>query len=197
VAAAKTQPEALTGREIVVGVSGGIAAYKTAALVSRLVQAGAGVTVVMTEHATRFVGPLTFQTLSGRPVHVDPLALPEDWRADHIALADRAELVVVAPATANVLGKLAGGIADDLLSTVLLAAPAPVLLAPAMNERMWAHPAVRANVETLRGRGVHFIGPDAGRLACGTTGPGRMAEPDAILAEIVRVLGGKRKENTK
>jgi phosphopantothenoylcysteine decarboxylase / phosphopantothenate---cysteine ligase len=186
--AAKSKPDPLAGREIVVGVSGGIAAYKTAALVSRLAQAGAGVSVVMTEHATRFVTALTFQTLSGRPVHADPFAAPEEWRADHITLADRAELVVVAPATANALGKLAGGIADDLLSTFLLATPAPVLLAPAMNERMWAHPAVRANVETLRGRGVRFIGPAAGHLACGTVGVGRMAEPEDILAEIVRLL---------
>jgi phosphopantothenoylcysteine decarboxylase / phosphopantothenate---cysteine ligase len=186
--AAKSKPGPLAGREIVVGVSGGIAAYKTAALVSRLVQAGAGTSVVMTEHATRFVTALTFQTLSGRPVHADQFAAPEEWRADHIVLADRAELVIVAPATANVLGKLAGGIADDLLSTFLLATPAPVLMAPAMNERMWAHPAVQANVETLRGRGVRFIGPAAGHLACGTVGVGRMAEPEEILAEIMRVL---------
>jgi phosphopantothenoylcysteine decarboxylase/phosphopantothenate--cysteine ligase len=157
-----------------------------------MVQAGAGVSVVMTEHAARFVTAITFQTLTGRPVHADQFAMPEAWRADHIALADRAELVVVAPATANVLGKLAHGIADDLLSTFLLATPAPVLMAPAMNERMWAHPAVRANVETLRGRGVRFIGPEEGRLACGTVGVGRMAEPEEIMAEIVRILGGKR-----
>jgi phosphopantothenoylcysteine decarboxylase/phosphopantothenate--cysteine ligase len=190
-AAAPGNPELLKGREIVVGVTGGIAAYKTAMLVSRLVQAGAGVTVVMTEHATRFVGTLTFQTLTGRPVYVEQFASPELYRAEHISLADRADLVVVAPATANGLAKLAHGIADDLLSTILLALDSPLLMAPAMNERMWAHPAVQANVETLRSRGVHLIGPESGRLACGTTGPGRMSEPEAIFDEIVHLLAGR------
>lgn len=186
-----SKADTLKGREIVVAVSGGIAAYKAAALVSRLVQAGAGVSVVMTEHATRFVGPLTFQSLTGRPVYADQFATPEAWWADHIALADRAELVIVAPATANVIGKLANGIADDLLSTMLLAVTAPLLMAPAMNERMWAHPAVCANVGTLKARGVHFVGPDEGYLACGTIGVGRMAEPDAILEEAVKRLAGR------
>jgi phosphopantothenoylcysteine decarboxylase/phosphopantothenate--cysteine ligase len=189
---AKSSPEArpLEGREILVGVTGGIAAYKAAALVSRLVQAGAGVSVMMTEHATHFVGPATFQTLTGRPVHQDLWAAPEVYRTEHIALADRAHLVVVAPATANVIGKLACGIADDLVSTVLLAVKAPVILAPAMNAAMWQHPAVQANVETLRGRGVRFVGPEAGWLACGTEALGRMAEPEAILAEVIRALQG-------
>ena len=190
-AKAKPNPQILKGREILVGVTGGIAAYKTAALVSRLVQAGAGTNVIMTEHAARFVGPLTFQTLTGRPVYTDMFASPEVYRADHISLADRADLVVVAPATANCLAKLAHGIADDLLSTALLAVEAPVLLAPAMNERMWEHPAVRANVELLRSRGVRMIGPDEGYLACGTTGKGRMAEPDAIFEEIRKILGSR------
>ena len=190
-AKAKPNPQVLKGREILVGVTGGIAAYKTAALVSRLVQAGAGTSVIMTEHAARFVGPLTFQTLTGRPVYTDMFASPEVYRADHISLADRADLVVVAPATANCLAKLAHGIADDLLSTALLAVEAPVLLAPAMNERMWEHPAVRANVELLRSRGVRMIGPDEGYLACGTTGKGRMAEPDAIFEEIRKILGSR------
>jgi phosphopantothenoylcysteine decarboxylase / phosphopantothenate---cysteine ligase len=193
VAKGASQPDILKGREVVVAVSGGIAAYKTAALVSRLVQAGAGTSVVMTEHATRFVGPMTFQTLTGRPVYADQFATPETWRADHIALTDRAELVIVAPATANVIGKLAGGIADDLLSTMLLAVMAPLLLAPAMNERMWAHPAVCANVGTLKARGVHFVGPEEGYLACGTVGVGRMAEPEAILEEAIRLLADRRK----
>ena len=185
--------DSIAGREIVVGVTGGIAAYKTAALVSRMVQAGAGITVVMTEHATRFVGPLTFQTLTGRPVPTDLWQPPEAHRADHIALADRAELVVVAPATANILGKLAAGIADDLISTLLLAVDVPVLVAPAMNVRMWRHPAVQDNVRTLLARGVHFAGPADGRLACGDVGVGRMAEPEEILTEIVKLMGGRPK----
>jgi len=189
----KPDPTVLKGREVLVGVTGGIAAYKTAALVSALVQAGAGVSVVMTENATRFVAPLVFQTLTGRPVHTNLFASAEVYRAEHIALADRAEAAVVAPATANCLAKLAHGLADDLLSTVLLAVDAPVILAPAMNARMWAHPAVRANVETLRSRGVRLVGPAEGRLACGTTGPGRMAEPEEILAVLIEIMGGRAK----
>lgn len=181
-------PKALDGREIAVGVTGGIAAYKAAALVSRLVQDGAAVTVVMTEAATRFVGPLTFRALTGRPAYTDLWSSPEGFRSDHVALADRADLVVVAPATADCLGKLAHGIADDLLSTFLLATDGPLILAPAMNSRMWAHPAVRANVETLRARGVRLVGPAEGRLACGAAGTGRMAEPDDILAAVLATL---------
>lgn len=185
------QPELKTvaGREVLVGVTGGIAAYKTATLVSRLVQAGAAVTVVMTEAAGRFVGPLTFQTLSGRPVYSDLWAPPESVRADHVGLAEVAELVVVAPATANLLGKFAHGIADDLLSTLLLAVDTPVIVAPAMNERMWRHPAVQANCQMLRSRGVRFVGPAQGHLACGAVGEGRMAEPEEILASVARLLG--------
>jgi len=192
VARAQPHSDVLKDREVLVGVTGGIAAYKAAALVSRLVQAGAATNVVMTEHAARFVGPLTFQAITGRPVHTDPFAAPDVYHADHIALADRAEIVVVAPATANCLGKLAHGIADDLLSTVLLAVEAPVLLAPAMNVRMWDHPAVRANVKVLKSRGVHFVGPEEGRLACGVTGQGRMAEPETILAAIIEILQSRK-----
>jgi phosphopantothenoylcysteine decarboxylase/phosphopantothenate--cysteine ligase len=185
----------LKGREILVGVTGGIAAYKTAALVSRLVQAGAGVSVVMTAAATRFVGPLTFQTLTSRPVCVDQFAAPEVYHTDHVALADLAQIVVVAPATANTIGKLAHGIADDLLSTLLLAVDVPVLMAPAMNVRMWNHPAVAANVAAIGSRGVQFVGPEAGRLACGTSGKGRMAEPDDIFAQILATLESLPKRN--
>lgn len=187
-------PEVFKGREILVGVTGGIAAYKTAALVSKLVQAGAAVSVVMTENATRFVGPLTFQTLTGRPVCTDPYAAPEVYHADHIALADRAELAVVAPATANCLAKLANGLADDLLSTVLLAIDAPLVLAPAMNVRMWNHPAVQANARTVAERGVTLVGPGEGRLACGTVGKGRMAEPEEILAAMAAILAAAPKK---
>jgi phosphopantothenoylcysteine decarboxylase/phosphopantothenate--cysteine ligase len=192
VARAQPNPDVLKDREVLVGVTGGIAAYKAAALVSRLVQAGAATNVVMTEHATRFVGPLTFQAITGRPVHTDLFAGPEAYHSGHIALADRAEIVVVAPATADCLGKLAHGIADDLLSTVLLAVECPVLLAPAMNVRMWDHPAVRANVKLLESRGVHFVGPEEGRLACGVTGQGRMAEPETILAAILEILQSRK-----
>jgi len=183
----------LRGREILVGIAGGIAAYKTAMLVSRLVQAGAGASVIMTEHAMRFVGPLTFQTLTGRPVYTNLFESPEVYHTEHVALAERADLVVVAPATANLLAKLAHGIADDLLSTVLLAIGVPLLVAPAMNARMWTHPAVQANVETLRSRGVRFVGPEEGRLACGTVGPGRMAEPPEILRQMVDILSSRAK----
>jgi len=183
----KKDGQTLQGREILVGVTGGVAAYKTADLVSRLAQEGAAVSVVMTEHAQRFVGPLTFQALSRRPVYTDLFA-EGAYDTDHIALADRAEAAVVAPATANVIGKLAAGIADDLLSTVLLALRVPVILAPAMNSAMWNHPAVQANVETLRRRGVRFVGPEEGRLACGTEGLGRMAEPETILQAVLEVL---------
>jgi len=177
----------LNGRDIVVGVTGGIAAYKTAHLVSRLVQAGAGVSVVMTEAAKQFVAPLTFQTLSGRPVYSHLFAATESHRAEHVSLAERAEIVVVAPATANILGKLAHGIADDLLSTFLLAADAPLVMAPAMNARMWGHPAVQANCQVLESRGVRFVGPVEGYLACGTIGEGRMAEPEEILTVLAEV----------
>ncbi len=186
----KKDGQTLQGREILVGVTGGIAAYKAADLVSLLAQEGAAVSVVMTEHATRFVGPLTFQALSRRPVYTDLFA-EGAYEADHIALADRAEAAVVAPATANVIGKLAAGIADDLLSTVLVALRVPVILAPAMNEAMWNHPAVQANVETLRRRGVRFVGPEEGRLACGTEGPGRMAEPQTILDAVIQTLSSE------
>ena len=186
----KKDGQTLQGREILVGVTGGIAAYKAADLVSLLAQEGAAVSVVMTEHATRFVGPLTFQALSRRPVYTDLFA-EGAYEADHIALADRAEAAVVAPATANVIGKLAAGIADDLLSTVLVALRVPAILAPAMNEAMWNHQAVQANVETLRRRGVRFVGPEEGRLACGTEGPGRMAEPQTILDAVIQTLSSE------
>ena len=171
---------------IALGVTGGIAAYKAAELCSTLVKAGFGVQVVMTENACRFVGELTFRTLSQRPVIIDLWTLP-DWRPGHVALAAEAALLVVAPCTANFIGKYAGGIADDALSTLAISTRRPVLLAPAMNPKMWAHPACQANVELLRSRGVRFAGPESGRVACGEGGVGRMAEPAAIF-EAVRNL---------
>jgi phosphopantothenoylcysteine synthetase/decarboxylase len=175
----------MKGRELVIGVTGGIAAYKTAALVSRLVQAGAGVSVVMTESATHLVTPKTFEALSGRAVCWD---LWTCGSHPHIELADAAELLCVAPATANLLAKAALGLADDLLSTLLLSFYKPVVLAPAMNARMWAKSAVQRNVETLRADGFQLIDPEEGYLSCGTVGVGRMASPERIFQVIAATL---------
>jgi phosphopantothenoylcysteine synthetase/decarboxylase len=174
----------LAGYEVVVCITGGIAAYKVAALVSALVQDGCGVTTAMTESARRFVGATTFRALTSRPV------LTSLWRATrsghmaHLGPAASADLIVVAPATANIIGKLAGGIADDLVSTLLLGSGCPVLLAPAMNVRMWRHPAVRRNVAFLREHGFLLVGPEEGWLACGDIGPGRMSAPEALLGAV-------------
>ena len=178
----------LTGREIVLGVTGGIAAYKSAELVSRLRHLGARVSVIMTKNATEFVAPLTFQTLSANQVTVDTFQAPEYWNVEHVALAKRAEVFVVAPATANILAKMAHGIADDMLSTTLLATKAPVLVAPAMNTGMWTAEATRENVRILRERGVRFVGPGNGMLACGDSGDGRMSEPEEIVEAIAGIL---------
>jgi phosphopantothenoylcysteine decarboxylase/phosphopantothenate--cysteine ligase len=178
----------LKGREIVVGVTGSIAAYKASELVSQLVQRGAGVTVVMTRSATQFVGPLTFQTLTRRRVMVDPFDLESVVDPTHISLTDRAELVAVAPATANFLAKAAHGIADDILTSLLLAVRCPVLVAPAMNDRMWGHPATQENLATLKKRGVRFVEPDSGFLACGSYAKGRLADPARILSDVEKLL---------
>lgn len=172
------------GREVLVCVCGGIAAYKTATLVSLLVQRGCGVSVAMTRNARRFVGPLTFQALSGRPVAVSPWRATPAGALPHLALSQVADLVVVAPATANIIGKLAAGIADDLVSTLLLGAGRPVLLAPAMNARMWQQPAVQRNVAFLHQAGYELVGPEEGWQACRSSGPGRMCEPETLLAAI-------------
>jgi phosphopantothenoylcysteine decarboxylase/phosphopantothenate--cysteine ligase len=152
---------------------------------------GAEVHVIMTENAAKFVAPLTFQTLSANPVVTDTFATPETWNVEHVALAKLADIFVIAPATANILAKMACGIADDMLSTTVLATKAPVLAAPAMNTGMWTAPATAQNVETLRNRGVHIIGPGSGMLACGDEGAGRMSEPEEIVAEIERILAAK------
>jgi phosphopantothenoylcysteine decarboxylase/phosphopantothenate--cysteine ligase len=178
----------LGGREIVVGITGSIAAFKAAEVVSQLVQRGAGVTVVMSAAAAKFVGPLTFQTLTRRRVILDQFDLDSVLDPTHISLADEADLVVVAPATANFLGKAAHGIADDMLTSLLLAVTCPVLVAPAMNDRMWAHPAVQENVATLRKRGFRFVEPESGFLACGTYAKGRLADPARIVAEVERCV---------
>ena len=185
----------LTGRNIVLGVTGGIAAYKSAEVVSRLRHLGARVHVIMTKNAAEFVTPLTFQTLSANQVVTDTFSAPEYWNVEHVALAKLAEIFVIAPATANILAKMACGIADDMLSTTVLATKAPVLAAPAMNTGMWTAAATQQNVETLKKRGVQFIGPGTGILACGDEGAGRMSEPEEIVARIEAILG--RKEDLK
>ena len=179
-------------KHVVMGVTGGIAAYKAAEVVSRLRKQSVEVDVILTEHAARFVAPLTFETLSGRPVTTDMFAPPKSWEVEHIALAKKADLFLVAPATANLMAKLACGIADDMLTTTLLATKAPILLAPAMNTGMWTAEATQANLRTLRSRGVHTVGPDSGVLACGDSGAGRMSEPEAIVAEAMRLLNQRR-----
>ena len=181
----------LTGKEIVLGVTGGIAAYKSAEIVSRLRHSGANVHVIMTRNATEFITPLTFQTLSANPVVTDTFAAPEYWNVEHVALAKLADIFVVAPATANILAKMATGIADDMLSTTLLATKAPILVAPAMNTGMWTAPATQNNVKVLKERGVRTIGPESGILACGDQGAGRMSEPETIVGEICRILARK------
>lgn len=178
----------LSRPRLLVGVSGGIAAYKAVALVRRLVEAGAEVRVVMTEAATRFVTPLTFQAVSGHPVRTTLLDAEAESGMDHIALARWADAVVIAPASADLMARLAAGMADDLLTTLCLATDAPVQLAPAMNRQMWAHPATRANRDTLLARGVTLLGPAAGAQACGETGEGRMTEPEAIADAILEAL---------
>ena len=175
----------MKGREIVIGVTGGIAAYKTATLVSRLVQVGAGVTVVMTRAATELVGPKTFEALTGRPVGVEMFGTSVH---PHIEMADQAELMCVAPATANFLAKAAWGLADDLLSTTVLSFAGPVVVAPAMNTRMWEKPSVQRNVRQLRDDGLVLIDPEEGYLSCGTRGPGRMASPETIFDVIRNTL---------
>ena len=171
----------LSRKTIVVGVTGSIAAYKAADLVSKLVKADHEVFVVMTENAKQFISPITFQTLSRNPVMSSVFDEKDSWRPGHIELADRADLLLVAPATANTIAKLAQGIADDPIGEIALATLAPVLIAPAMNGKMWLHAATKANVETLRSRGVHFIGPEEGMLACGYNGIGRLWDVDGIV----------------
>lgn len=174
------------GKTVLLGVTGGVAAYKSAELASRLTQAGAAVDVVMTPAAMEFATPLLFAALTRRQVHHDPWV--SERKPEHISLAQRPDLAVVAPATANTLAKLAGGIADNLLTSTLLACPRPVLLAPAMNPGMWDAAATRRNLETLRADGYHFVGPEAGNLACGDRGVGRMSEPADILLAMEELL---------
>lgn len=177
------------GKRVLLGVSGSIAAYKAADLASKLTQAGALVDVAMTDAATKFVGPVTFRSVTCRPVLTDLFDLESDGAIEHIALAKAADVMVVAPATANMLYKLAHGQADDPISVIALATHAPLLVAPAMDGGMWEHPAVQANVESLRTRGVAFAGPAAGRMASGITGIGRLVETPELMGRIAPILG--------
>lgn len=186
----------LCGYEALVCVCGGIAAYKTASLVSKLAQAGCGVTVAMTRSARRFIGRVTFEALSGRAV------VGSMWRGDgdiqHLKHSERSDLIVVAPATANVIGKLAGGISDDVVSALLLGAACPVMLAPAMNTHMWQHPAVQRNVNWLSEQGFDLVGPNNGWQACRAFGPGRMAEPEELFEAVrTRLLAQPARSTTE
>jgi phosphopantothenoylcysteine decarboxylase/phosphopantothenate--cysteine ligase len=186
-AAEPVQP-VLNGREIIVGVCGGIAAYKVADVVSKLAQLGAGITVVMTAEAQRFITPLTFEALSGRPVRTNTFTLVETSDPQHIGLTERADLMLVAPATNNTIAKIANGLCDDLVSLMVCAAACPVVFAPAMNSRMWDHPIAQENFGKLASLGYRFIGPEQGWLACRNVGVGRMSEPAKIVEEVTRML---------
>ena len=180
---------------VVVGVCGGIAAYKVCQVVSKLVQRGAEVTVAMTESATRFVGPTTFGALTGRPVLTslwDPQAY---YDPQHVSLTESLDALLIAPATYNMIGKVASGIADDLVSTLVSAADGPVILAPAMNARMWENPVLQANVRKLTELGYRVVAPGEGWLACGTVGPGRMAEAEEIIEVLVEQLRSAKPKN--
>lgn len=182
----------LTGYELLVGVCGGIAAYKVCEVVSTLVQRGSGVTVTMTKAAKKFVGPATFPALTGRRVLTSLWQYDDAPDVQHIALTGSADLMLIAPATANTIGKIAAGIADDIVSTLVISAASPVILAPAMNDRMWANPIVQRNVESLSERGYKFVGPGEGWLACRSVGPGRMAEASEILLCVIEMLKANR-----
>lgn len=188
----------LTNLNILLGVTGGVAAYKVVDLAGRLTAAGARVKTVLTENACRLVGPKSFEAVTQSAVFTTLWSTSEEFLISHIALVDWADVVVVAPATANILGKIANGICDDMLSTTLCACwplveSSAVLLAPAMNTNMWANPAVRHNVKVLKERGFQFIGPAEGRLACGTEGIGRMSEPQEILEAIEKIASKTKK----
>lgn len=180
----------LNGKRVALGVTGGIAAYKSCEIVSRLKKAGADVRVVMSENARKFIAPLTLETLSGNRAYIDQFE--REFEIEHVALAKWADVFVIAPATANLIGKLANGIADDLITTCLMAATCPIMIAPAMNSAMWKSAACAENVRALTARGVISIGPESGRLACGDDDIGRMSEPEKIVAAIEDLLCRKR-----
>jgi phosphopantothenoylcysteine decarboxylase/phosphopantothenate--cysteine ligase len=190
-------PSIVKDKEVVLGITGGIAAYKSAELVRQIIKEGGNVHVIMTRSAQEFISPLTFQTLTGNPVTTELFTLYQEKEIGHIALADRAHILVVSPATANIIGKVAAGIADDILATVIMATKAPVVFAPAMNVMMWENPIVQQNIKHLSKMGYHFIDPEMGELACGFQGKGRLAGLDAIMDEIIAILSPKDFLNQK
>ncbi len=181
----------LADKNIVLGVTGGIAAYKAADLASRLTKLGANVNVIMTKSAQEFITPLTFRSITSNPVATDTFEEPAHWEIAHISLAQKADVFVVAPATANIIGKTASGIADDMLSTTIMATKAPVIFAPAMNTNMYENKIVQDNIEKLKNHGYIFVPPESGRLACGTSGAGRLADNDVIIGHIESALTKK------
>lgn len=178
----------LKDKTVVIGVSGGIAVYKTLDVVSRLRKLGVNVNVIMTKSATEFVTPLSFQSLSQNYVVCDMFEDPKTWDVEHISLAKRADVFLIAPATANVIGKIANGIADDMLTTTVMATKAKVLIAPAMNTNMYENPILQRNINTLKELGYNFVEPESGRLACGDTGKGKLVSPETIVDEVVKLL---------
>lgn len=179
----------ITDKNILLGVTGGIAAYKAVDLASKLTGAGATVNVIMTRSARKLIRPKSFEAVTGRSVFTSMWKSPEEYKIGHINLADQADIVVVAPATANIIGKVTHGICDDLLSTTLCACwNKPIIFAPAMNTNMYTNPAVQKNIEALNAMNFTIVGPETGRLACGTTGPGRMSEPADIIKVIERII---------
>ena len=178
----------LKNKTVVIGVSGGIAVYKTLDVISRLRKLGVNVNVIMTKSATEFVTPLSFQSLSQNYVVCDMFEDPKTWDVEHVSLAKRADVFLIAPATANVIGKIANGIADDMLTTTVMATKAKVLIAPAMNTNMYENPILQRNINTLKELGYNFVEPESGRLACGDTGKGKLASPEIIVDEVVKLL---------
>jgi phosphopantothenoylcysteine decarboxylase/phosphopantothenate--cysteine ligase len=177
----------LAGKSIVLGVAGGIAAYQTVEIVAQLRNRLADVYVIMTRAATQFISPLSLETVSLHPVVTDMFSEPKPWNIPHLSLAQIADIFFIAPATAKIIGKIANGIADDMLSTTVMATKAPVLIAPAMNEKMWTNAVVKSNVERLKKLGYHFVGPEYGPMACGGEGWGRLAKIQVIISKLIEV----------
>lgn len=177
----------LAGKSIVLGVAGGIAAYQAVEIISHLRNRLADVYVIMTKAATQFISPLSLETVSLHPAVIDMFSEPKHWNIPHISLAQRADIFLIAPATANIIGKIANGIADDMLSATVMATKAPVVIAPAMNENMWANAIVQSNVEKLKTLGYQFVGPEYGTMACGGEGWGRLARIEVIISKLIKV----------
>jgi len=187
----------LQGKNVVLGVTGGIAAYKACEIISGLKKMGAGIDVIMTKAATEFITPYTFQSLTGNPVIVNMFESPKYWDMEHISLAQKSDILLVAPATANIIGKVANGIADDMLTTTIMASNRPVVFAPAMNTKMFENPVVQKNIKTLLERGYHIIPPKGGILACGDEGQGKLQEVSVILEELERIYQREIQTETK